>query len=299
MKLQLVFVVNAGLVVSSTTQNSIKKIQELGTTASNQKLATIVTSAPLSGVQAQVPVFRPDGPKSPLKLEPLSPMKVEIPKVFDGTEYGESKEYEGMRSKHFLRKSDPPVVLEKDRKSVQSSLDVDESNDELNQALQETVEGLKESIDYVVSAIETLPNHPMVLEAQDHVDNWAQETKAGFMGYWERIQSVWKKESRSVGIKLFEAADGYSHRFFNLLHVKESDHPVLAAKVTRIIVAMGLSLTLVFVIFGLALQLQKSIIAKAHEDARQRTPGDVDDREQLFFAMPYPQSNIVVVESDR
>jgi hypothetical protein len=164
--------------------------------------------------------------------------------------------------------------------------------------MQEGLEGLKESMDYVVSAIETLPSHPVVQNIESHVNNWAQETRAGFMGYWSKIQSLWKSESKSVGNKLFEAADAYSHRFFTLLHVKESEHPVLAAKVTRIIVAMGLSLTLVFVIFGLALQLQKSIIAKAHEEAGKQEPRmRPDDREQLFFAMPYPQSgNIVVVQ---
>ena len=301
MKLSLVLVFNAGLVLSSGSQNSMDNEKPKESVFVKPSLASISNLASLVAAQSSVPVFKPDGPVKPLKLEPLSQAKV---KVFDGTEYAKSREYEGVRSKHFLRKSDSPVVVDKDRKTIQSSLDVDESNDELNQALKETVDGLKESMDYVVSAIETLPTHPIVKEAQEHVDNWAQETKAGFMGYWERIESIWNKESKSVGKKLFEAADGYSHRFFNLLHVKESDHPVLAAKVTRIIVAMGLSLTLVFVIFGLALQLQKSIIAKAHEEARLRTPGDImdDTREQLFFAMPYPQtgsSNIVVVESDR
>ena len=252
----------------------------------------------ISKTEGNVPEFVTDLPATLLHLEQTGPLRFSVagPKVFDGTEYGESVERlvpQGPRAKHFLRQSESPRTLEKDRRSVQSSLDVDESAaaDEF---------GIEEGVKYVVSAIETLPTHPAVEEAVKHVDNWAQEAKAGFLGYWERLSSLWKKESKNVGNKLFEAADAYSHRFFTLLHVKESDHPVLAAKITRIILAMGLSLTLVFLIFGLALQLQKSIVARAHEEAGKQQPRIVQG-EQLFFAMPYPQAqsgndNIVVVE---
>jgi hypothetical protein len=212
-----------------------------------------------------------------------------IPLILDGTEYAASEEHfnpQGVRTKHFLRQSEAPHTIESERKSVQSTLDVDET----------FASDVEEGLDYIVSAIETIP-------AVETVDTWAQETRAGFMGYIEKVAGLWKKESKSVGNKLFEAADGYSHRFFNLLHVKESDHPVLAAKMTRIILAMTLSLALVFVIFGLALHLQRSIVAKAHEDASKqqpRLPSQANGGEQLFFAMPYPHiredGNIVIVE---
>lgn len=244
--------------------------------------------------------FSPSVPSRPLKLEQVPEMHLNMKaSIIDGTEYAESREHlvpREPRSRHFLRKSEP-TGFEKDRKSSQSTLDVDESD--LESAFQDGIDGLKESFDSIVSALETAPTHPAVEEVGKQVDMWAQETRAGFMGYWERLESVWKSESKSVGKKLFEAADAYSHRFFTLVHVKESDHPVLAAKVTRIIVAMGLSLALVFVIFGLALQLQKSIIARAHEEASKQQP-QIQEKEKLFFAMPYPQAgsngNIVVVE---
>ena len=302
MRLSFWFLCTVGVALSKGSQ--ISEISEIG----REDTKNVPTNQIVEKVDSlkapghTIPDFKPQVPVKLLKLEPVVSVRISgtAPlKVFDGTEYGESKEHLGPRSKHFLRKADAPVVIDKDRKTVHSSLDVDESDMELSQAFQDTIDGLKESVDYVVSAIETLPTHPAIKEAETHVDNWAQETRAGFMGYWERLEGLWKKESKSVGKKLFEAADAYSHRFFNLLHVQETDHPVLAAKVTRIIVAMGLSLTLVFVIFGLALQLQKSIIAKAHEEASKRPE---DNREQLFFAMPYPpttgtaSSNIVVVQ---
>ena len=300
---------NIGLVLSGSAQNStgatISTIATVHKTTNSSGFGTVEAIKPLVDGYKEVPAFAPRGPATLLAMEPLTKVKTPEagPKLIDGTEYGESPEHLGPRAKHFLRRSDNPATFEKDRKTTQSTLDVDETEQLLEGAMKDGIEGLRESMDYVVSAIEALPNHPAVKEMESQVDNWAQETKAGFMGYWDRIQSLWKSESKSVGNKLFEAADAYSHRFFTLLHVKESDHPVLAAKVTRIIVAMGLSLTLVFVIFGLALQLQKSIIAKAHEEAGKQEPRlrVGDDREQLFFAMPYPQTssangNIVVVE---
>ena len=300
---------NIGLVASSANQNStVSPVSTNGTvekSSNTSEFVAIEKIAPLAGGDTVLTQFAPEAPVTLLSLE--STVKVKAaesgPTLIDGTEYGESVEHLGPRAKHFLRKSEVPETFDKDRKSTQSSLDVDETEQMLEGAMKEGLEGLRESMDYVVSAIETLPSHPAVKRMEAQVDNWAQETKAGFMGYWKRIESLWKSESKSVGNKLFEAADAYSHRFFTLLHVKESEHPVLAAKVTRIIVAMGLSLTLVFVIFGLALQLQKSIIAKAHEEAGKQEPRlrPADDgREQLFFAMPYPQTsangNIVVVE---
>jgi len=295
---------NVGIVLSSAARNSTAPSVATNGPVSNAtnstKIVAIEKLSPLISGHAEAPAFVPDAPNTLLALESavqLRPAHSE-PMVIDGTEYGESKEHLGPRARHSLRKSDTPSSFDKDRRTTQSSLDVDETEQMLAGAMQEGLEGLKESMDYVVSAIETLPSHPVVQNIESHVNNWAQETRAGFMGYWSKIQSLWKSESKSVGNKLFEAADAYSHRFFTLLHVKESEHPVLAAKVTRIIVAMGLSLTLVFVIFGLALQLQKSIIAKAHEEAGKQEPRmRPDDREQLFFAMPYPQSgNIVVVQ---
>lgn len=240
-----------------------------------------------------VPEFAPDLPATFLNLAKTTPVR---PTIFDGTEYGESVERlvpREPRAKHFLRQSENPRSIDKER---QSSLDVDETEKTSSDF------GIEEGFKYVVSAIETLPTHPAVEEAVQHIDSWAQEAKAGFMGYWERLSSLWRKESKTVGHKLFDVADAYSHRFFTLLRVKETDHPVLAAKVTRIILAMGLSLTLVFLIFGLALQLQKSIVARAHEEAGKQQPRIVQG-EQLFFAMPYPHSqsvtdNIVVVDRE-
>jgi hypothetical protein len=299
---------NLGIVLSAETHNSKGPVGTPEAHASEKKSPSDsffhVSQIPqISGSKLGLPPFAPVTPVTLLAVEPtVSNALPAAPKLIDGTEYAASKEHQVPRAKHFLRKSDSSSIIDKDRKTSQSSLDVDETEEALDAALKEGMEGLKESMDYVVSTIETLPSHPAVKDMEAQVDNWAQETKAGFKGYIERIESLWKSESKSVGNKLFEAADAYSHRFFTLLHVKESDHPVLAAKVTRIIVAMGLSLTLVFLIFGLALQLQKSIIAKAHEEAGKQEPRlrPGDDREQLFFAMPYPQTqsngNIIVVE---
>lgn len=154
--------------------------------------------------------------------------------------------------------------------------------------------GVPPAVDMFVSAIDTIPTHLAT------VDAWAQEARAGFMGYFESLSRLISKESGSVENKLFEAADAYSHRFFNLVHVKETEHPVLAAKMTRIILAMVLSLSLVFVIFGLALHLQRTLVARAHEEAAKQRPGAAS--EEIFFAMPYPhlregngQDNIVIV----
>ena len=222
--------------------------------------------------ESSIPPFAPEVPKELLKVESeTAGVRSAAKRVFvmDGTELGHSVEHvvpKSDKTKHFLRQSELS------------------SKEEVSDDF-----GLGKGIDFIVSSAEAIPTHPVVEE----VDSWAQETRAGFMGYFEKLSSIWRKESKSVGNKLFEAADAYSHRFFTLVHVKESDHPVLAAKVTRIIVAMGLSLTLVFVIFGIALHLQKSIVARAHEEASKQLP-----REQLFFAMPYqhPPTGIIAVE---
>ena len=212
----------------------------------------------------------------------------QVPHVMDGTEYGESTETASRNSKHFLRKPGKIEAHESHREFSQSTLDVDES----------FAKDVDDGIEYLMSTFENLPQVQVV-------DSWAQETRAGFMGYMDSLKKLWDKESKSVGNKLFEAADGYSHRFFNLLHVKESDHPVIAAKMTRIILAMTISLALVFVVFGLALHLQKSIVARAHEEAgkqQPRLPGqnNVGEGEQLFFAMPYPHirddGKVVIVD---
>lgn len=164
--------------------------------------------------------------------------------------------------------------------------------------------GVPPVVDLLVTALEAIPTHPAVL----FVDNWAQETRAGFMGYLSSLTNLFERESGSVENKLFEAADAYSHRFFNLVHVKESDHPVLAAKMTRIILAMVLSLTLVFIIFGIALHLQRTLVAKAHEEAAKQTAYQPTPEEELFFAMPYPhlregrgldETNIVIVNNEQ
>ena len=239
-----------------------------------------------SGVTVIPPILRD-------RLEPLRLVPVGDSVIFDGTEYAESPEQlipRGVRSKHFLRQSDLTRSLETEQKAIHSTIDVDETD----------TLGIGAGIDYIASVVETLPTDPAV----EQVDTWAQETRAGFMGYLEKLTGLWKKESKTVGKKLFEAADGYSHRFFNLLHVKEAEHPVLAAKITRIILAMTISLTLVFVIFGLALHLQKQIVARAHEEAGKQQPRSGaaanGGGEQLFFAMPYPHvredGHIVIVE---
>ena len=308
MRTLVAILINSLWVHSSGTENSaheitkVSRVSGAGSASTTRSLIASVES-PVS-LKHPEPQFVPVTPGKPLQIEAINSIRLNgaLPIIIDGTEYGESIEHlepEARRRKHFLRKSESPVTVDKERKTTHSSLDVDES-ETLDSALHEGMDGLKESFTSIVSALETVPTHPAVKEMEAQVDLWAQETRAGFMGYWERLQSLWKSESKSVGNKLYEAADSYSHRFFTLLHVKESEHPVLAAKVTRIIVAMGLSLTLVFVIFGLALQLQKSIIARAHEEATKQQPRTQDDREQLFFAMPYPQAsnnnNIVVVE---
>lgn len=308
MRTLVVVLIYSLFVHSSGTENSASERTKVSRTNMGGRDSPLVST--IASVESPVslkypePRFIPLNPGKPLKIEAINSIRLNgaAPMVFDGTEYGESAEHleaSAHRTKHFLRKIESPASIDKERKPTHSSLDVDES-ETLDSALHEGIDGIKESLTAIVSAVETVPTHPAVKAMEAQVDLWAQETRAGFMGYWDRLQSLWKSESKSVGKKLYEAADSYSHRFFTLLHVKESEHPVLAAKVTRIIVAMGLSLTLVFVIFGLALQLQKSIIARAHEEASKQQPKTQDDREQLFFAMPYPQAsnnnNIVVVE---
>jgi len=249
-----------------------------------------------------IPVFKPDVPGNLLHLESTEPLVLKAAhidnlKIFDRTEYGESKEHSGPRSKHFLRQieqSHSPVG--KDRSQSQSTIDVDETpyhedddvvdymshfGDQFEYLFSVVTRGVSNGYDYLSNKI----FRPILSNA----DSWAQETHAGFMGYFDRLSSVFSKESESVGQKLFEAADAYSHRFFNLVHVRESDHPALAAKVTRIILAVCLSLTLVFIIFAIALHLQRTLVARAHEEAAKQVPvHESTPPEQLFFAMPYP-----------
>jgi hypothetical protein len=234
---------------------------------------------------SEIPSFLPEIPHELLKIESeeARPRNRARVLVIDGTQYGQSEEHvvpRNERSKHFLRQSELSA-----EKQVFDDFGVSKDIDDFIASAQ--------------SAAEAFPTHPVVKELSANVDSWAQETRAGFAGYLEKLGSVWEKESVSVGKKLFEAADAYSHRFFSLVRVKESEHPVLAAKVTRIIVAMGLSLTLVFLIFGIALHLQKSIVARAHEEASKQQPVSRLDREQIFFAMPYqhaPTRSIAVIE---
>lgn len=230
----------------------------------------------------EVAAFSPEHPGHFLKLEKVD--KLRSPKLFmDVTEYGEKVKEPSLL--HF-RGGDS-------RKPSSAALEPDDSLGSVIDSL-----GVPAGVDLLVTAIETLPTHPVVLNAVGQVDDWAQETRAGFAGYFESLKSLWNRESGSVEHKLFEAADAYSHRFFNLVHIKESDHPVLAAKMTRIILALVLSLSLVFVIFGLALHLQRTLVAKAHEEAAKQQP---TKPEEIFFAMPYPhlrgEGDIVIVNN--
>ena len=239
-----------------------------------------VAGIPTADVE-EVAAFTPTRPGTFLHLEKVGPVRRIF---FDATDYGESAE---------VRKV---PLAEKPAKSStlrSGSLEVDGSD-----WVQDL--GIPAGVDLLVTALETLPTHPAVAL----VDTWAQETQAGFLGYFERLGQLWERDSTSVENKLFAAADAYSHRFFNLVHVKEADHPVLAAKMTRIILAMVLSLSLVFIIFGLALHLQRTLVAKAHEEASKQLPAEAG--EQLFFAMPYPHlreggvndTNIVIVHDN-
>jgi hypothetical protein len=255
---------------------------------------------------SSIPEFKPpeNAPTTLLKLESAEPIrKVNelirlkgIP-IFDGTEYGESREHivddSHTRTKHFLRQTDHSIGKERS----QATLNVDETplttlgdssefedymshfGDQFYRLGSWIHQGVSDIYEYLTNSV----FNPAIIEA----DTWAQETRAGFAGYVERLSSVIDKESESVGKKLFEAADAYSHRFFNLVHVKESDHPALAAKMTRIVLAICLSLTLVFIIFAIALHLQRTLVAKAHEEAAKQVPvADQQVAEQLFFAMP-------------
>ena len=246
-----------------------------------------------------IPEFRPDIPQNFLHLESSDPLRVPrlAPHIIDGTEYGDSPEHfeppvdsHVPRSKHFLRRTDVDSTFGKERKQLHSTIDVDASEplsvsditDEIGKGFASIYQDLTDGYNQMVSG-----------SLVDEADSWAQETRAGFMGYFDKLRSVLNRESNSVGNKLFEAADSYSHRFFNLVHVKESDHPALAAKVTRILVAIGLSLTLVFVIFAIALHLQRTLVARAHEEAAKQVPlsagSGENEPEQIFFAMPPPR----------
>ena len=264
------------------------------------------TPKPISPVRAHVlssrpdiPEFKPDIPQNFLHLESSDPLRVPrlAPHIMDGTEYGESPEHLGdpidphvPRSKHFLRRTDMDLGFGKERKQLHSTIDVDASEsssvsditDDIGKGFAGVFQDLTDGYNYMVSG-----------SLVDEADSWAQETRAGFVGYFDKLRSVLNRESKSVGKKLFEAADSYSHRFFNLVHVKESDHPALAAKVTRILVAIGLSLTLVFVIFAIALHLQRTLVTRAHEEAAKQVPlsagSGENEPEQIFFAMPPPR----------
>ena len=253
---------------------------------------------PLSA-STEIPAFKPDIPPNFLHLENSDPLRVPrlAPKIIDGTEYGESPEHfdtlsgrhASPRSKHFLRHSEIDSRFGKERKHVHSTLDIDASadlslsdiTDEIEQSFISVIQDIKDGYKYMVGS------GPSFV---DEADSWAQETRGGFMGYFEKLRSILGRESKSVGNKLFEAADAYSHRFFNLVHVKESEHPALAAKVTRILVAIGLSLTLVFIIFAIALHLQRTLVTRAHEEAAKQIPlsagSGENEPEQIFFAMP-------------
>jgi hypothetical protein len=227
-----------------------------------------------------IPEFRPEVPANLLHLEKIEPIR-NIPKlndasirftannrglkIFDGTEYTESKEHLGLpsetRSKHFLRHPEGHSIG-KERRTI----DVDETpvnliessssefddymshfGDQFDRLAIWVTDGVKAGYDGIVKAYEHFEKSifsPAMIEA----DTWAQETRAGFMGYFDSLSSVVDKESESVGKKLFEVADAYSHRFINLVHVKESHHPALVAKMARIILTIGLSLTLVFIV---------------------------------------------------
>jgi hypothetical protein len=224
--------------------------------ASTPKVDPVSSRVPVS-VGTEMPMFKSELPTVPLPLEDEIPRR----RLFiDGTDYAESRERFGK-----------PV----------SSLHAEDDDISLHDVRQ----GLHAGVDILMSAVESVPTHPAMVQA----GLWAQETKAGFSGYFEKLSSVFSSESNRVGKKLYAAADSYSHRFFELVHVRESEHPVLAAKVTRVIVASVLSLTLVFVIFALALHLQRTLVARAHEQAAKQTLTRDEDVEQLFFAMPYPR----------
>ena len=247
-----------------------------------------------------IPEFKPDIPQNFLHLESSDPLHVPrlAPHIIDGTQYGESRENfvpqvdpHVPRSKHFLRRTDVDSSFGKERKQLHSTIDVDASEslsvsditDEIGKGFVSLYQDIADGYNDMVSGGSIV----------DEADSWAQETRAGFMGYLDKLRTVLNRESKSVGNKLFEAADSYSHRFFNLVHVKESDHPALAAKVTRILVAIGLSLTLVFVIFAIALHLQRTLVARAHEEAAKQVPlsagSGENEPEQIFFAMPPPR----------
>ena len=270
--------------VSSSTHDAWPSAKVRSNQADNEPLSPAIIqslSMALSGKLAdpQIPQFAPEVPREFLEFESENSTRVVPTRVLiiRGTEFGNSAEHIVSRSDkpkhHFLRQSE-----------LAHSLDEDYG----------ISEGLSNLVSSAERVAEALPTHPVVEQVSAKVDTWAQETRAGFMGYLEKLSLLWETESESVGNKLYEAADAYSHRFFTLVHVKETDHPVLAAKVTRIIVAMGLSLSLVFVIFGVALHLQKSIVARAHEEASKQHPRIDRDREQLFFAMPYQHHPPVV-----
>lgn len=261
------------------------------------------TPQPISPVSAHalssrpnIPEFKPDIPPNFLHLESSDPLRVSrlASHIIDGTEYAESPERVGTpadphvrRSKHFLRHSDISSGFGKDRRQVQSTIDVDASE---APSISDITEDIGNGVVGVFQDITDGLNNIVPDSIAHDADSWAQETRAGFVGYFNKLGSVFDRESKSVGKKLYEAADGYSHRFFNLIHVRESDHPALAAKLTRILVAIGLSLTLVFVIFAIALHLQRTLVNRAHEEAAKQVPlsagSGENEPEQIFFAMP-------------
>ena len=302
-KLNILWMVTISIASTQPSETHKKNMLISDTSGKPPSVAIRSTPMPISPVSTHglstlpdISEFKPDVPPNFLHLERSDPLRVPrlAAHIIDGTEYAESPENLGTpvdphtpRSKHFLRHSDILSGFGKDRKQVHSTIDVDASEtpsiSDLSEEISKGVVGVFQDI--------TDGYHYMVSDSLvDEADSWAQETRAGFMGYFDKIGSVFDRESKSVGKKLYEAADGYSHRFFNLIHVRESDHPALAAKLTRILLAIGLSLTLVFVIFAIALHLQRTLVNKAHEEAAKQVPlsagSGENEPEQIFFAMP-------------